>query len=157
MEKLKKILLVSLIVIGLGLLIFGAIHFLVQVNNKSVNDIIDILYKNVPANKKAMYYTIDDENFYDFLGNAKFKYRSAVASTPLAEDVIHQVVLIEVEKDADVGKIMQDIANNINFDKYNEKIKAEDVIIKNNGNLIIYIVIEDESVRKIISDEFDRL
>ena len=157
MKLFKKILLIVLIVVGFGLLAFGGIYMFVKANNKSMNDIMDILYKNVPSDKKAMYYSINDDNFYDFLGNAKFKYKSAIASTPLADNVIHQVVLIDIEKDADISKIMQDIADNINLDKYNGKINAKDIIIKNNGDLIIYIVIEDKSVRNIISEEFDRL
>lgn len=157
MKLFKKILFVVLIVIGLGLIVFGGLYFFVKVNNRSINDVMDVLYENVPKDKRAMYYTINDDNFYDFLGNAKFKYDSAIASTPLADDVIHQVVLIDVKKDADVSKIMQDIADNINLDKYNNRINGKDIIIKSNGDFIIYIVIEDKSVRNIISDEFDRL
>lgn len=157
MKLFKKILFIVLIVIGFGLIIGGGIYLFIKTNNRSINDVMDILYEKVPEDKRAMYYTINEDNFYDFLGNAKFKYDSAIASTPLADDVIHQVVLIDVKKDADVSKIMQDIADNINLDKYNNRINGKDIIIKSNGDFIIYIVIEDKSVRNTISDAFDRL
>ena len=155
MKLFKKILFVVLIVIGLGLIVFGGLYFFVKVNNRSINDVMDVLYENVPKDKRAMYYTINDDNFYDFLGNAKFKYDSAIASTPLADDVIHQVVLIDVKKDSEDEKDLDKVS--INLDKYNNRINGKDIIIKSNGDFIIYIVIEDKSVRNIISDEFDRL
>lgn len=156
MKVWKKILLLIAIIVVVVLLLLGGYYFFIKTENVDMNQLMDKLYADVPKEKRAMYYRINDDNFYDFLGNAEFECESAIASTPLVDDLIHSVVLIDVADNADISKIMQNIADNIDFDKYSGKIKANDIIIKSNDDLIIFIVIEDESVRNIISEEFDR-
>ena len=72
--------------------------------------------------------------------------------------IAHSVILIRTEKDADIASMKETILENVNPRKWIcVGVEKEDVIIKNKGDLLIVIIIEDEVGRKSISEGFDKL
>ena len=72
--------------------------------------------------------------------------------------VAHSVILLRAKKGADIEKLKKQIKESINPRKWIcVGVEDEDVIIKNRGDLVIAIVVEDKENREIIEKGFDNL
>ena len=101
---------------------------------------------------------LDEENVANYLGTDDIKFKSAIAEEHMTGSVAYSVILIRAEENADIEAMKTTIKENINPRKWIcVGVEDDDVIIKNKGDLIIVIVIEDEENRNIIEKGFDNL
>jgi hypothetical protein len=93
-----------------------------------------------------------------FIGSDKIKYKEVLASEPNMSSIAYSVVLVRMEKDADIEKAKTEIKENVNPRKwFCVGVEKEDVIVKNKGDLIILIMVADEATRTKIEAGFDAL
>ena len=89
---------------------------------------------------------VDKENVEGFLGTADIEFEEALASEPMMSSIAHSVVLVRVSDDADVEATMQKIKENVNPRKWLcVGVEEDQVIVKNKGNLIILIMVAENS------------
>lgn len=123
----------------------------------SLEDIMTKVYADVE--EKPMSLTnmeVNEENIEGFLGTKDIDYTEALASEPQVSSIAHSVVLVRT--DGDVEAVKNKIKENVNPRKWwCVWVEPEDVIIKNKGNLIIVIIVEDEPTRTLIEKGFDAL
>ena len=103
-----------------------------------------------------------DEEYSDFvkyyIGSDKLKVKEALASEPMMTSVAYSVVLVRMEKGADIEAAKTEIKENINPRKWMcVEVPEEDVIVKSKGDLIILIMVADEAARTKIETAFDNL
>ena len=101
---------------------------------------------------------VTEENIEYYLGTKDIEYESALASESMIGSIAHSTVLVRVKDNVDVEAVKTKIKENINPRKWIcVGVEEEDVIIKNKGNLIILIMIEDETTREKINQGFNNL
>ena len=127
----------------------------------SLEDIMAKVYENIPEDERPMMLTnteINDENIEYFLGTKDIDYEEALASESGVGSIAHSVVLVRAKENADVNKIKEAIADNVDPRKWVcVGVEEDDVIVENKGNLIILIMVEDETSREKIEDSFENL
>lgn len=127
----------------------------------NLTDILDKIYKDLPSDNTPNGLSnieLNDENIENYIGTKEIKYKEAIAKESMIGSIAHSVVLIRTEENADIESIKEKILENVNPRKWIcVGVEKEDVIIKNKGDLIIVIIIEDEVGRDSISKGFDAL
>ena len=127
----------------------------------NLNDIIEKVYKDLPEDHTPSGLSnieLNDGNIADYIGTKDIEYKEAIARESMIGAIAHSVILIRTEKDADIASMKETILENVNPRKWVcVGVEKEDVIIKNKGDLLIVIIIEDEVGRKSISEGFDKL
>lgn len=127
----------------------------------NLNDIIEKVYADLPEDHTPSGLTnieLNDENIADYIGTKDIAYKEAIARESMIGAIAHSVILIRTEKDADIQEIKETILENVNPRKWIcVGVEKEDVIIKNIGDLLIVIIVEDEVGRESISEGFDKL
>ncbi len=127
----------------------------------SLEDIMAKVYENVSEEERPMMLTnteVNDENIEYFLGTKDIEYEEALASESGIGSIAHSVVLVRVKENADVKKIKEAIADNVDPRKWVcVGVEEDDVIVESKGNLIILIMVEDETSREKIEDSFENL
>ena len=127
----------------------------------NLNDIIEKVYADLPKDHTPSGLSnieLNDENIADYIGTKDIEYKEAIARESMIGSIAHSVILIRTEKDADIASMKETILENVNPRKWIcVGVEKEDVIIKNKGDLLIVIIIEDEVGRKSISEGFDKL
>ena len=157
---MKKIKIASIVI-----MLFGGFFLLTGCTNNNVEGSLEELmtkvYADIPEEQRPMMLSnieITDENIEGFLGTADIDYEEALASEPMVGSIAHSVILVRTKENADIESIKNTIKENIDPRKWicvwGEE---EDVIIKNKGNLIIVIMVEDEETRTKIEKGFDEL
>ena len=159
MKRLSKILLVIIV-------LFAAL-FMTGCENKSANvegtleELMKKVYADIPEDERPMMLgniEVTDENIEGFLGSDKIAYTEALASEPGISSIAHSVVLLRVEDGADVEEIKTTIKEKVNPRKWLcVGVEREDLIVKNKGNLVILIMVEDEDTREKLEAGFDNL
>lgn len=125
-----------------------------------LHDLMAKIDTNLDEEMKSRLITIelDQDNIANFLGTSDIKFKEAIAEEHMTGSVAYSVVLIRVEENADVEAIKTKIKENINPRKWIcVGVEEDDVIIKNKGDLIITIIVQDEENRSIIEKGFDNL
>lgn len=126
-----------------------------------LEDIIEKVYADLPADNTPSGLTnieLNDENIADYIGTKDIEYKEAIARESMIGAIAHSVILIRTEEDADIKAMKETILENVNPRKWVcVGVEKEDVIIKNIGDLLIVIIVEDEVGRNSISDGFDKL
>ena len=119
------------------------------------------VYADIPEDERPMMLgniEVTDENIEGFLGSDKIAYTEALASEPGISSIAHSVVLLRVEDGADVEEIKTTIKEKVNPRKWLcVGVEREDLIVKNKGNLVILIMVEDEDTREKLEAGFDNL
>jgi uncharacterized lipoprotein YehR (DUF1307 family) len=157
---MKKI---SLLVILLSavLLLTGCGEEKVKNVEGTLTEIMEKVYKDLPADNTPMgldNIQLNDENIEGFIGTKDIEYTDAIARESMVGSIAHSTVLIRTKEDADIENIKKKIEENVNPRKWVcVGVEKEDVIIKNKGDLLIVIIVEDEVGRKSISEGFDKL
>ena len=107
------------------------------------------LYADIPEDERPMMLTnmeVNEENIEGFLGTKDIEYETALASESGVGAIAHSVVLVRVSEDTDVEATMQKIKENVNPRKWLcVGVEEDQVIVKNKGNLIILIMVADNS------------
>lgn len=124
-------------------------------------EIMEKVYKDLPADHTPMgldNIELNDENIEGYIGTKDIEYTEAIARESMMGSIAHSTVLIRTKEDADIKSIKEKIKENVNPRKWIcVGVEPENVIIKNKGNLIIVIIVEDEVGRESIDKGFDKL
>lgn len=127
----------------------------------TLTEIMEKIYKDLPADNTPSgldNIELNDENIEGYIGTKDIEYTEAIARESMMGSIAHSTVLIRTKDDADIESIKTKIKENVNPRKWIcVGVEPENVIIKNKGNLIIVIIIEDEVGRESIDKGFDKL
>ena len=149
--KLLHKLAVFALVLSLGLILVGCGNKKAKVENieGSLEDIMTKVYANLPEDQRPMGLTnieVNAENVEGFLGTADIEYKEALASESMIGSIAHSVVLLRVEDESQVDNVMAQIKENVNPRKWIcVGVEEDQVIVKNKGNLIILIMVAENS------------
>lgn len=157
MKKLKKLLL--LIIISLSIItITGCTS---QNIEGTLEEIMTTIYADIPEEERPMMLTnieVTEENIESFLGTKEIEYEEALASESAVGSIAHSVILVRTKDNADIEDTKSKILENVDPRKWIcVGVEKDDVIIKNKGNLIIVIIVEDQTTRDKLEKGFDNL
>lgn len=125
-----------------------------------LTDLLDKINSDLPEEVKTRLFSteITQENAQQFLGSDKIEYKEAFASENMVGSIAHSVILLRAKEDSNIEDLKQEIKNSINPRKWIcVGVEDEDVIIKNRGDLVIVIIVENEENRISIEKGFDNL
>lgn len=126
----------------------------------NLEDLMTKLYQEIPEdeNPALMNTEVIGENVEYFLGTTDIEYEEGLASEPMMGSIAHSVVLLRAKENANIEEIKNKIKENVDPRKWIcVEVAKEDVIVKNRGNLIILIMVEDKTTREKIEKGFDNL
>ena len=119
------------------------------------------VYANIPENQRPMMLTntvVTDENIEYYLGTKDIEYEEALASESGVGSIAHSVVLVRTKKGANIEAIKDRIERNVDPRKWVcVGVERDDIVVENEGDLIILIMVEDEATREKLEDAFDNL
>ena len=124
----------------------------------TLEEIMTKVYADVPEDERPMMLTnteITDDNIENYLGTKDIEYEEALASESAVGSIAHSVVLVRMKEGADVEEAKKKIEENANPRKW-ICVEADDVVVKNKGNLIILIMSSSNYIEK-IENSFDNL
>lgn len=157
MKHLKKIF--------LGLIVVLATLTLTGCGDKNVegslDEIMNKVYANVKDEEKPMMLAntiVNEENIEYYLGTKDIEYKEALASESGIGSIAHSVVLVRTKNTKNIEKTKETILEKVDPRKWIcVGVEKEDVIVENKGNLIILIMVEDETTREKIKESFKNL
>ena len=120
-------------------------------------------YEGVADDQKPMLGDINvstdmADNIEYYIGTDEIEYEEILASEPMMSSIAYSVVLVRMKDGADIEKAKTEIKENIDPRKWMcVEVPKEDIIVKNKGDLIILIMVEDETLRTKIEKGFDNL
>lgn len=127
----------------------------------SLESIMEKLYADIPKEELPMFLEnmeVTEENIESFVGIKDFDYAEILANESMTGSTAHSVVLVRTKDGADIEKIKKDIKENIDPRKWIcVGIERDEVVVKNKGNLILVLVIQDETNREQLETAFDNL
>jgi len=156
---MKKIKLFSLVLVSVFSL-FGLTGCGSENVEGSLEDLMTKMYQDIPEDQRPMLanIVIDEENIEMFLGTSEIEYEEALASEPMMGSIAHSVVLLRTKDNADIEAIKTKIKESVDPRKWIcVGVEEDDVIVKNKGNLIILIMVEDEDTLETLEEAFDNL
>ena len=124
----------------------------------TLEEIMTKVYADIPEDERPMLLTnikISDENIENYLGTKDIDYKEAMASESAAGSIPHSVVLVRMNDGANIEEAKKKIEENANPRKW-ICVEAEDVVVKNKGNLIILIMSTKDKNEK-IENSFNNL
>lgn len=127
----------------------------------TLEEIMTKVYADIPEDERPMMLMnteVNGENIEYYLGTADIEYDESLASESGVGSIAHSVVLLRTKDNADIESIKTTIKENVDPRKWIcVGVEEDDVIVKNKGNLIILIMVEDETTRTKIEQAFDNL
>lgn len=124
----------------------------------TLEEIMTKVYADVPEEERPMMLTnteITDDNIENYLGTKDIDYEEALASESAVGSIAHSVVLVRMKDGANIEDAKKKIEENANPRKW-ICVEADDVVVKNKGNLIILIMSSSNYIEK-IENSFDNL
>ena len=92
------------------------------------------------------------------IGTKDIDYKEIVYSEPPMSSIAYSVALVRMEEGSDIEAAKKAIKENVNPRKWMcVEVEKEDVIVKSKGDLIILIMVEDETLREKKEEGFDNL
>lgn len=154
---MKKLLL-FVVVLMASLLVSGCGNQNVE---GTLEELMTKVYENVPEENRPMMLMnteVNKENIEYYLGSTDIEYSEALASESGVGSIAHSVVLLRVKEGADVEKVKETIKEKVDPRKWIcVGVEKEDLIVKNKGDLVILIMVEDEDTRATLEEGFDNL
>lgn len=129
----------------------------------SLEDIMTKLYADIPEDERPMLGNINvlqdvPDNIEYYIGTTDIEYEEILASEPMMGSIAHSVVLVKMKDGADIEDAKTKIAEGVDPRKWIcVEVSEEDVIVKNKGNIIILIMVKDETIRNKVEQAFDAL
>ena len=157
MKKLKKLLLLLVMIpVCLTLTACG------EKNVKgTLEELMTKVYADIPEDERPMMLMnteVNEENVEYYLGTSDIEYKSALASESGVGSIAHSVVLVRTKDNADIEAIKDKIEDNVDPRKWIcVGVEEDDVIVENKGNLIILIMVSDETTREKLETSFENL
>lgn len=124
----------------------------------TLEEIMTKVYADVPEDERPMMLTnieVTEENVENYLGTKDIEYEEALASESAVGSIAHSVVLVRMKDGANIEEAKKKIEENANPRKW-ICVEADDVVVKNKGNLIILIMSSSNYIEK-IENSFDNL
>lgn len=129
----------------------------------TLEEIMTKIYADIPAEEMPMLGNIDvlkdvPDNIEYYIGTTDIEYEEILASEPMMGSIAYSVVLVRMKDGADIENAKTKIAEGVDPRKWIcVEVPKEDVIVKNKGDLIILIMVKDETTRNKIEQGFDKL
>lgn len=127
----------------------------------SLESIMEKVYADIPEDERPMMLTnteVNEENIEYYLGTSDIEYEEALASESGVGSIAHSVVLVRTKDNADIEAIKDKIEDNVDPRKWIcVGVEEDDVIVENKGNLIILIMVNDETTREKLETSFEKL
>ena len=127
----------------------------------SLESIMEKVYADIPEDERPMMLTnteVNEENIEYYLGTSDIEYEEALASESGVGSIAHSVVLVRTKDNADIEAIKDKIEDNVDPRKWIcVGVEEDDVIVENKGNLIILIMVSDETTREKLETSFENL
>lgn len=171
MRKLKKILLL-LVMITMTMSLTGCGEKNVEGELTDImEDVYKEMYASVDEEERPMLTTVNvlekTEDMTDedvdaaveyAIGTTDIKYKEIYESKPMIGSLAYSVVLVRMEENADIEDAKTKIKENVDPRKWIcAEVEKDDVIVKSKGDLIILIMVENETLREKIEEGFDNL
>ena len=163
MKKIKLFSLVAIILGGLFLLSGCGSSSLDGSLEDIMNDLNDYVYEGYADDEKPMLGSINvlqdaPDNVEYYIGTTDIEYEEILASEPMMSSIAYSVVLVRMKDGADIESAKDEILNNVDPRKWIcAEVAKEDVIVKNRGNVIILIMVENAEFRNKLSKGFDQI
>ena len=129
----------------------------------SLEEIMTKVYADLNDDEKPMMLgniEVNEEmdNVESFIGTKEIEYEEILASESMVGSIAHSIVLVRMKDGADIESAKTKIKETVNPRKWIcVGVEKEDVIVKNKGNLIILIMVENETTRNKLEQGFDNL
>ena len=110
-----------------------------------LEDLMTKVYEDIPEEERPMMLMnveVNEENVEYYLGTSEIEFEEALASESGTGSIAHSVVLVRLKDGADVEKVKATIKESVNPRKW-ICVGAENVVVKNKGNLVILIMTND--------------
>lgn len=163
MKKTKKIIL-SLLIIPLIAITLTACSKNVEGNLSDLMDkVYSEVYIDVAEDERPYLETFDalevaPDNLEYYIGTTDIEYEEIYVTEPAMSSIAHSTVLIRMKDGADIEAAKTKIKDNVNPRKWLcVEVPEDEVIVKNKGNLIILIMVANETDRNRIEAGFDNL
>jgi len=163
MKKIKLFSLIAIMISGLFLLSGCTSDNLEGSLEDIMNDLNNYVYEGVADDQKPMLGNINvstdmQDNIEYYIGTKDIEYEEILASEPMMGSIAYSVVLVRMKDGADIESAKQKILDTVDPRKWIcVEVPKEDVIVKNRGNLIILIMVENKEFREKLSKGFDEL
>ena len=129
------------------------------------------MYAEVPEDKRPMLMTTNALNPFEgateediqyqitnAIGTTEIDYEEIVYSEPPMTSIAYSVALVRMKKNADIEAAKKTIKESVDPRKWMcVEVPEEDIIVKSKGDLIILIMVADETLRETIEEGFDNL
>lgn len=127
----------------------------------SLDELMTKVYADIKDEDKPMMLQnieVNEENIEYYLGTSDIEYESALASESAVGSIAHSVVLVRLKDGADVEGVKTKIKESINPRKWIcVGVEEKDVIVENKGNLVVLILVENETTRETLNTAFNNL
>ena len=159
MKQIKKILLLLLVCTSL-ISLTGCAEKNVE---GTLEEIIEKIYEGIPPDEMPNVENIDvlemaPDNITYYIGTTDIEYEEILASEPMMSSIAYSVVLVRMKDGADIEDAKTKIKESVDPRKWwCVEVPEDDVIVKSKGDLIILIMVENETAREKIEKGFDNL
>lgn len=163
---MKKIKILSIIAIILGctFLISGCGQKELSGSLEEImTNLNNYVYEGIADDQKPMLGNINvstdmQDNIEYYIGTKDIEYEEILASEPMMGSIAYSVVLVKMKDGSDIEGAKQKILDNVDPRKWIcVEVPKKDVIVKNRGNIIILIMVENEEFREKLNKGFDEI
>ena len=159
MNILKR--LCTIVMVGIGLFLVTGCDKKEANIEGTLEELMTKVYTEIPEENRPMMLMnteVNSENIEYYLGTSDIEYKEALASESGVGSIAHSVVLVRVEDNANIEDIKTKIKENVDPRKWVcVGVEKDDLIVENKGNLIILIMVEDETTRNTLQEGFNNL
>ena len=163
MKKIKLLSLVAVLLGGLFLLSGCGQKELTGSLEEIMNDLNAYVFEGYGDDEKPMLMNTNvlemaPDNVEYYIGKANIEYEEILASEPMMSSIAYSVVLVRMKDGSDIEAAKQEILEKADPRKWIcAEVPKEDVIVKNRGNVIILIMVENAEFREKLDKGFDRI
>ena len=171
MNKIKKLLALLLVCTTLTCLTACGEKNVEGELSDIMEKVYEKMYADVPEEERPMLGTVNvlektegvtDEDIKAqveyAIGTSEIDYKEIYESKPMIGSIAYSVVLVRMEENADIEAAKTAIKENVDPRKWIcAEVPKENVIVKSKGDLIILIMVENETLRNKIEEGFDNL
>ena len=128
-----------------------------------MGSINEYTYEGLADDEKPGLMSIDvlkdaPDNIEYYIGTDEIEYEEILASEPIMSSIAYSVVLVRMKDGADIEAAKTAIKDNVNPAKWLcVDVPKDKVIVKSKGDLIILIMVADNTFREKLEEGFDNL
>lgn len=121
------------------------------------------VYTGVADDQKPMLGNINvstdmKDNIAYYIGTDEIEYEEILASEPMMGSIAHSVVLVRMKDGADIEAAKTTIKEKVDPRKWIcVEVPEDKIIVKSKGDLIILIMVADDTTREKLEEGFDNL